>query len=140
MAAWKTFEKEVATFFGGLRRIRIMYHESIGDVLHPYFQIECKYGGQVPKYLSVDMPYELTVQRGNFYCRYRVVPSMFIAVKKKIIYSRRRFDWNPADTRKKATFLERTMEQAKKYDSSKRPLVCVKPKYRRGFVCIWEIT
>lgn len=53
---WKSFEKEVAEFFGGKRVIRVSYGESSPDVLHPTLAIECKYGNQVPKSLRVSAP------------------------------------------------------------------------------------
>ena len=46
--AWKDAEREVAKFFGGMRRSRVSYSESVGDIIHPTYSIEVKYGSQIP--------------------------------------------------------------------------------------------
>ena len=46
---WKAFESQVADVMRGTRRIRVSYAESVGDVMHPTYSIECKYGNQIPK-------------------------------------------------------------------------------------------
>ena len=45
---WKAFEKQVADVVRGTRRTRVNYAESVGDVIHPKYSIECKYGKQIP--------------------------------------------------------------------------------------------
>ena len=47
--AWKNLEREVAKALNGTRRSRVNYGESIEDVAHPFFAIECKYGKCIPK-------------------------------------------------------------------------------------------
>ena len=134
--AWKDAEKEVAKYFKGLRRIRVCYDEAIGDVIHPHFSLEVKYGKQIPKYLDVEFPTQLKVcSRKHRWCR--LVPSSWLAVNGKRIRCRTLF-WD-ANVIKKAKFLENAIKQAKRYNPTLRPVVCVKPKRRRGFVCIWEI-
>lgn len=48
MKAWKMAEKEIAEYFGGIRRSRVSYSEVAGDVIHPTYSIEVKYGKQIP--------------------------------------------------------------------------------------------
>ena len=45
---WKSAEKEVAEFFGGMRRVRMSYSEVAGDIIHPHYSIEVKYGKCIP--------------------------------------------------------------------------------------------
>ena len=52
MKAWKRLEKEAAEAFGGIRRVRISYSERAGDIIHPLFSIECKWGKQIPKWVK----------------------------------------------------------------------------------------
>ena len=131
--AWKAFEKQTAEFFGGLRRIRIMYNESVGDVIHPYYSIECKYGGQVPNYLAPYVPTELEV--GGKY--FQVVPSNYITIIRKKLHVRSL--GYVKKSRKSSKFLDDTMDQARRYNPTLGPIVCVKPKYWRGFIIIWEV-
>lgn len=93
MTAWKDFEREVAKFFGGRRRVRIDYSESIGDIIHPSLSIECKYGKQVP---------------------------------------------HKAIAGKKCAFLTKAFEQARRYESTKTPVVCLKRPRQRGFTIVME--
>lgn len=86
--AWKDFEREVAEYFGGVRRIRIDYGESIGDIIHPTLSIECKYGLQCPK-----------KQKGS-------------------------------------KFLDNAFEQARRYDPTKVPMVCMKRPRQVGFTIV----
>lgn len=133
MKAWKRAEKEVAEFFGGLRRIRIRYDESIGDVIHPTYSIEVKYGNQVPKCLTPRIPTELRMGRK----KYRLVPSKFCEVSKNLLFYKTLW-WVKKKT-KKIIFLEDAMSQARKYQKKLKPLVCVKPRRRHGFIIIWEV-
>lgn len=120
MTAWKNFEKEVASFFGGLRRIRINYSESVEDITHPKYSIECKYGNQVPKYISgVDMP----TSNGEYVLipstewSWRIPCNRFVI--KKLVKDR---------------FIVDGIAQAYGYDRTKVPMLCAKPRGRRGFV------
>ena len=135
--AWKEFEKETAEFFGGLRRIRVSYDESVGDVIHPTYSIECKYGKQIPKYLQVDEPTKFVVGR-EYFRIYRVCPSEILHVENGTLG----FNYCPLKWKMKrkptAQFLCDAMEQAKDYNPTLKPLVCVKPKHWRGFVVIWK--
>ena len=131
--AWKRAEKEVAKFFGGLRRVRINYSESIGDIIHSYYTIEVKWGKQIPKYLAVKRPIILTVGSKP----YKVVPSEYLRLDKKRLATTNVY-WMCRKL-KKAEFLTKAVEQARRYNPTLRPLVCVKPKRRRGFVCVWEM-
>jgi len=47
-ANWKRFEAQTAVALGGMRRVRIRYSESIEDVHHILYSIECKYGKSIP--------------------------------------------------------------------------------------------
>lgn len=49
---WKNFERRVATLLGGQRIPASGNGDIKGDVLHPHFLIECKYGKQVPSTLT----------------------------------------------------------------------------------------
>ena len=131
--AWKELEKKVAEFFGGLRVVRIAYNEVAGDVIHPIYSIECKYGGQVPKHLSPRIPTELTVGRR----RYRIIHSSRCEMDGKLLYYKT-LGW-VKKTRKTSHFLRDAMEQAKRYNPTLTPLVCVKSKGRHGFMLIWEV-
>ena len=131
---WKYFEKEVGTFFGGKRHIRINRAESTGDldgVLS--YSVECKYGKQVPGYLAVACPTELTV--GDI-C-YRLVPSKYA----KVVDGTLTYDvlgWRTL-ARPNAKFLEDALEQAASYQTEQQlPLVCVKIPHEHGFNLIWE--
>ena len=138
MKAWKASELEVSKYFKGLRRVRIQYDESIGDVIHPHFSLEVKYGKQIPKYLDVEFPTMLKVaRRGVKHRWYKVIPSTWLGVRDKRIWCCTLFyETNVIAT---AKFLESAMKQAKRYNPTLRPVVCVKPKRRRGFICVWEI-
>ena len=135
--AWKELEKQVADFFGGLRVVRIAYDEVAGDVIHPIYSIECKYGGQVPKHLSPRVPTEITVGFGRSRRRFRIVPSQFCEMDGKLLYYRT-LGW-VKKTLKTSHFLRDAIKQAKRYNPTLTPLVCVKPKGRHGFMCIWEV-
>ena len=132
--AWKTFESEAATFFGGLRRIRIMYNEKIGDVIHPFYSIECKYGGQVPAYLSPRHPTLLTVDSGCFW----VIPSSYCEIIDGNVL-KINTDSYLKNEKNTSVFLDKAMEQAKRYNPTLKPIVCVKPKFWKGFVVVLEV-
>jgi len=129
---WKAFEKEVAEYFGGLRRVRVSYNESVGDIIHPNYSIECKYGGQVPDYLTPRVPTQLTVGKQV----YLLIPSRFLQVYKN------NMTWNIIawvhKKRNLAVFLVRGMRQAKKYNPMLSPVVCVKSTGRHGFVIVFK--
>ena len=130
--AWKAAEKEVAGFFGGLRRVRVSYSESVGDVIHKYYSIEVKYGKQVPKCISPELPTKLTVG-GITYC---VVPSRWLTVEDGLMTCKNK--WWVYKERKGCKFLENALEQAERYNPDLMPIVCVKPRGRHGFIAIWE--
>jgi hypothetical protein len=49
--SWKHLEREVAKKLGGERILRgADFSQRMGDVAHPTLGVECKYGGQVPKF------------------------------------------------------------------------------------------
>lgn len=53
MQAWKRLEKSAAGSLGGRRNVRGGdFSQSIADVEHPLFSIECKYRKQLPKLLT----------------------------------------------------------------------------------------
>ena len=124
MKPWKMLEKKVAKELGGLRRIRVSYSESIGDVLHKKYSIECKYGKQVPAYCNVSYPTYLYT-KGH---RYLLTPSDYIG-RPVLCFDRE-------DRNIRGEFLEKAFRQARQYAPKKQPIVCVKPRYRRGFVMI----
>ena len=124
MKPWKMLEKEVAKALGGLRRIRVSYSESIGDVLHKKYSIECKYGKQVPSYADVSYPTYLYTKAH----RYLLIPSDYIG-DAVLVFDR-------VDSGVRGEFLEKAFRQARRYAPRKQPLVCVKPRYRRGFIAI----
>ena len=115
MTSWKLAEKEVARYFGGTRRVRIMYSEEIGDIIHPEYSIEVKYGKQVPEYCMTDDWLSLN--------GYQLYPSR-LGKSKGVIKSKR----------KSTKFLDDAMAQAERYDLSKEPIVCLKSKGMRGFI------
>jgi len=121
LTSWKQFEKEVAKYFGGMRRVRINYAESIGDIVHPRYSIECKYGKQVPRYMCVTKPTLLNK-------RWVLYPSGWPDVSLQF----------ESLARKECKFLELGMNQAKRYDPTKEPILCVKGKGMHGFVICEE--
>lgn len=135
MKAWKQAEKEVAEFFGGIRRVRVEYGESVADNIHPLYSIEVKWGKQIPTCLSVRVPTKLYTEKG-VYC---MAPSKFFDAR--FI----KWRWTPPSIvgwvrkrRIRMQFLEDAMDQARQYNDELMPLVCVKPKGRHGFIIIWE--
>lgn len=51
--AWKRHERDTAAAFGGKRVSRgANFGDSLPDILHPTFSIECKFRKQIPKVLS----------------------------------------------------------------------------------------
>jgi hypothetical protein len=119
--AWKSAEQEVSEYFKGKRRIRVSYNEKVGDIIHPVFSIEVKYGKQVPGYLKGDVPFVLEEKYWG----------MLSACLKKGLP----FFWE----RKKAKgtkFIDEAMEQAKRYYPKKIPMVCVKSPRQRGFTIV----
>ena len=125
MAQWKAFEREVAAFFNGTRRVRISYSEKIGDILHPTLSIECKYGKQIPKYLMPSEPTLLTTKRG----KYVVSHSSELECT----------DRNPTQYVFGAgKFIDEAMDQARSYNPTLMPMVCVKGRSKTGFWIVRE--
>lgn len=89
--AWKDFEREVAEYFCGVRRVRISYSERGSDIIHPYYSIECKYGKQIPA---------------------------------------------KALEGKRCRFLDKAFEQARSYNPTLIPMVCLKRPSMRGFISV----
>jgi hypothetical protein len=127
MAQWKALEREVAAFFNGTRRVRVSYSDKIGDIIHPSLSIECKYGKQVPKYL---MPAETTILTTltTQLTRYVIVHSSVFPDRIKPT------QWIFG----KGKFLEEAMDQARRYNPTLKPIVCVKGRYSSGFWIIQE--
>jgi hypothetical protein len=122
LKAWKQAEKEAARLLGGLRRWRVSYSESVGDIIHRDLSVEVKYGKQIPKSLIVKKP--------TFVGDYFILPS-------------RGRSFLPVISRglKKNKFIQRSLQQAKSYAPGKVPIVALKPYRYRGiiFVCkIWD--
>lgn len=121
--AWKEAEKEVAEFFGGTRRIRVSYSESVCDVIHSDYSLEVKYGKQIPKYLKAKV---ITVLESKD-TTYILTPSEL---------------WGKAVNHKtkikkeSVKFLSDAMSQAVRYCPAKKPIVCVKPHRWVGFVIV----
>lgn len=127
--AWKNAEKEVAKFFGGKRRIRVSYSEKIGDVIHPHYSLEVKYGKQIPKYLVPVVPTLLND-------KYWICPSQLLIVHDDVMKVNTTC-W-VCKKQKTVNFLEDSLDQAERYNPTMRPIVCVKPKNYRGFIAIWR--
>ena len=123
-ARWKAAEKEIAKALGGLRRIRVSYRESIGDIIHPYYSIEVKYGKQVPKCCRVRKPTIIFSKEKT----YSLVPSCRKTGKYDIVHKMRGLK-----------FLDRAFRQAKRYCPDKTPLVALKPKNYKGYVIVKEL-
>ena len=131
-ARWKAAELQVSEFFGGKRRIRVTYSEEIGDIIHPHYSIEVKYGKQIPKYLITKHPLMLVVGKRKF----RVFPSSDILIHRQMISYNVLF--LTERRRKTAKFLLDAITQAKRYNPDLRPVVAVKSPRMRGFVIVWE--
>ena len=122
MKPWKSAEKEVANLTGGIRRVRVSYAESVGDIIHPALSIEVKYGKQVPAAVKVTN----STFRGDYFImpwRSRYFPTVIVRGTKKI------------------KWLEGCLRQAGNYEPYKVPVVALKPKGYRGiiFVCYrWD--
>jgi len=126
LKAWKLAEKEVAEFFGGMRRVRMSYSERAGDIIHPTLSIEVKYGKCIPKYLRVTEPTLLNYDEDL--PRFYLCPSYLLhkdTVFKHVV------------KRGKFKFMLDAYRQAKNY-SDKTAVVCVKGKGMRGFIVIWQ--
>ena len=120
---WKSLEKAAAKLLGGQRRVRVSYAESVEDVLHPRYGIECKYGKQVPGYCKVK---EVTRLNDD----YLLVPSD--------CFGKRNGKWEEKTVGYDLEFLQKGMAQAQSYDSEKIPVLCLKPQRWSGFVlCFW---
>lgn len=52
MQSWKKFESDVAQILGGTRNVRSSYGESISDIEHDLFTVECKIRKYIPVYLE----------------------------------------------------------------------------------------
>lgn len=126
MQAWKRTEKAVAEALGGVRRVRVSYSESVGDIVHPHYSIEVKYGKQVPKYCIVKKPTMLKCEDRN----YKLMPSKFMNDTFHV------YDYEECARDK---FLADCFWQARQY-SDKTPLVCMKPPRYHGFIIITEST
>jgi hypothetical protein len=121
MKPWKLAEKQVADLFGGVRRVRINYGESIEDVSHPYLAIEVKYGKQVPKWTHVKRP----TCNGEFV----LIPSGMFS------WSILSFAFDDVVQRRE-DFLWKGIAQAHAYSPGKVPMLCLKPPNFRGFVVV----
>ncbi len=135
MKAWKKLEKDVARFFGGVRRVRINYSEACEDVLHDQLALECKYGKQVPKYLVPDVPVLFSVGDRSFI----LSPGTdLLEVDGKRVLNVGLLGLVPRK-RKNATFLTKALEQAANYAPDKTPVACFKRPNMHGFVVGWEL-
>jgi hypothetical protein len=114
-------EKQVAKFLGGVRIVRTNYGESIEDVQHPYFAIECKYGGQVPAWCNVLRP----TSNGEF----DLIPLKYGM-----------WSWDIKTfhivCQKRDEFLRKGIAQALAYNPDKTPVLCLKPKGYKGMVIV----
>ena len=130
MAQWKAAEKEVAAFFNGTRRVRVSYSDKIGDIIHPTLSIEVKYGKQIPKYLMPDKPTQLVTPGGRYVVfhseTFRALGGSGVDPRPKIFKSTL------------GKFLEDAMSQARRYNPTLVPVVCVKGRSKRGFWIVLE--
>jgi hypothetical protein len=117
--AWKSAEVQVAKYFGGMRRSRVSYSESIGDIIHPKYSIEVKYGKQIPKYCITDKYTDIWLGLA-----YRIWHS-------QATHKDRRWRTPPS-----YKFLDKAFEQAKRYNPTLEAIVCLKPKRFRGFLIV----
>jgi len=114
---WKAAEKEVAELVGGVRRWRVSYAESVGDIIHPTLSVEVKYGKQVPRSCIVKNP--------TFLGDYFILP-----------WKGRYFPTVIARDTKKIKWLDRCLRQAVNYASFKIPVVALKPNGYRGIILV----
>jgi hypothetical protein len=132
MKAWKMAEKEVAEYFGGMRRSRgADFGQSIGDIIHPHYSIEVKWGKQVPNYCRVK---EATIICLTRKVKFLLCPHRDVTIIDKKIVGYFHYLYPRKVFRKNADFLMNAFEQARRYAPDKQPLVCLKPKSRRGFI------
>ena len=117
--AWKAHELATAKHFGGKRRVRINYGESIGDIAHDKYQIECKYGGQCPKLIEVDVP---TLVNN----KYMMIPSSAHTMYPHMWMNKKA---------KRVKFIDDCFEQCARY-SNKLPILALKRKGMRGFIIV----
>jgi hypothetical protein len=123
--AWKEAEKQVADIFCGIRRVRVSYAESCGDIIHPVFSIEVKQGKQIPRWIAeISKP---VIINETFY---------LICVSEDLSFSHSLVSLihAPKKTRKSIKFLIDGIAQASSYDQAKRPLLCMKPPRFRGII------
>ena len=117
--AWKNAEREIAKYFGGMRRSRVSYSESVGDIIHSHYSIEVKYGKQVPKYCITDKDTDVWLGLA-----YRIWHS-------QATHKHRRYR-----TPSSYKFLDEAFCQAEGYDKTKKAVVCLKPKNFKGFIIV----
>lgn len=117
--SWKSFEKEVAEFFGGKRVVRVSYGESAPDVMHPTLAIECKYGGQVP--VKARSPFRF-IRNGK-----PIIGFHANALKKEEL-----------SEVKPLKFICDGIDQCVGYEESagKLPVLCLKAPRMRGFIAV----
>jgi hypothetical protein len=123
MKAWKNAEKQAAKLLGGIRRVRVLYSESVADVIHPTLAIEVKYGKQVPIWIAKIM--RPTLVNG----KYLITPWVYEARDYGLYHLRQ----------KKIKFVEDGLVQASTY-STNFPVLVMKPKGYRGVIlaCYWK--
>ena len=122
---WKALEKQVAKLLGGMRRSRVMYSESVEDVIHKDFAIECKYGKQIPKWVQYK-GFPITVNKKYVIITMSDLISQ-IRMNTGVFYT---------ETGVRTKFVDNAINQALGYDSSKKkiPLIAMKPPRYRGVI------
>lgn len=121
---WKALEKQVAKALGGQRRVRVSYSESVEDVIHDTYAIECKYGKQVPAYCRVKSPVVYYYPNGE----------AFLLFPEKDCWVMDDKDWHLPLKRRDCGFVKLGLTQARGYDPKKIPILCMKSPGMRGFV------
>ena len=128
---WKAAERQVAKEMGGTRRVRVLYNEKIGDIIHHKYSIEVKYGKQIPKYAIVKVP--TLVVNSKDEVLYTLIPLWYWKQD-----SWQGYFWTNCIFREKAVFLERVIKQARRYDRTKTPIGALKPPRFQGFILVLE--
>ena len=116
----------MAKELGGLRRCRVSYSESVEDVIHKDFAIECKYGKQVPKYSLVSKP--------EVKYPYILIPSKFTLKPFGMGGNNLLSMFDFREEKRRFKFLEKGINQALSYNPDKIPLLCFKAPNMRGFI------
>jgi hypothetical protein len=128
--AWKNLERKSADLLGGKRICRgSNFSESLPDVEHPYFGIECKYRQDAPLYyyeyinvLKDSERHTVIYHKDRAALKLSTLAKIWGGdVKPLLVYT-------SVENKRYSKFLEDSLKQASKYNKERIPLVIYKRK------------